>query len=122
VGWLAYPLNNVLPLVVLAGTGVYCFPLARRLKNRPRALFLMFVGACLILIGLPFLLPVVSAAVSPVFWFFFKVSLLVYSMIWFRATWPRFRYDQLMNIGWRRLIPLGMGAVLVNAVVGMLKR
>jgi NADH-quinone oxidoreductase subunit H len=38
-----------------------------------------------------------------------------------RATWPRLRYDQLMNLGWKRLIPLGMAAVLVNAVVGMLK-
>jgi NADH-quinone oxidoreductase subunit H len=71
-------------------------------------------------LGLPFLLPVVSAVISPLFWFFFKVTFLVYSMIWFRATWPRFRYDQLMNIGWRRLIPLGMAAVLVNAIVGML--
>ena len=122
VPWLDYPLNNVLPLVAFAGTGAYCFPLARRLPNRPRAIFLMVIGVCLILMGLPFLLPVVSAAVSPAFWFFFKVSLLVYSMIWFRATWPRFRYDQLMNIGWRRLIPLGMAAVLANAVVGMLRR
>jgi hypothetical protein len=38
-----------------------------------------------------------------------------------RATWPRYRYDQLMNLGWKRLIPLGMAAVLANAVVGMVK-
>jgi len=36
-------------------------------------------------------------------------------------TWPRYRYNQLMNVGWKRLIPLGMAVVLVNAVVGMLK-
>jgi NADH-quinone oxidoreductase subunit H len=120
VAALDYPLNNVFPMVLLSGTGVYCVVLARRLKNRPRSLFLVFVGLCLALLGLPFLLPVVSAVISPLFWFFFKVTFLVYSMIWFRATWPRFRYDQLMNIGWRRLIPLGMAAVLVNAIVGML--
>jgi len=34
---------------------------------------------------------------------------------------PRFRYDQLMNIGWKLLIPLGLAAVLVNAVIGMLR-
>ena len=39
----------------------------------------------------------------------------------FRATRPRLRYDQLMNVGWKRLIPLGLAVVLVNAVVGMLK-
>jgi len=122
VGVLDYPLNNVFPFLALAGTGVYCFPLARRLPNRPRAVFLMAIGACLIALGLPFLLPAVSAPVSPAFWFFFKVAFLVYSMIWFRATWPRFRYDQLMNIGWRKLIPLGMAAVLANAVVGILKK
>ncbi len=38
-----------------------------------------------------------------------------------RGPWPRYRYDQLMNVGWKRLMPLGMAAVLVNAVVGMLK-
>ncbi len=118
---LDYPLNALFPFLAFAATGVYCFPLASRLRNRPRALFLMFIGACLVLIGALFLVPVVSAAVAPLFWFFLKVSVIVYAMIWFRATWPRLRYDQLMNIGWRRLIPLGMAAVLVNAVVGMLK-
>jgi NADH-quinone oxidoreductase subunit H len=121
VAWLDYPLNALFPFVALAGTGVYCFPMARRLKNPPRAWFLMVIGACLILLGGLFLIPAVTVVVSGLFWFFFKVSLIVYSMIWFRATWPRFRYDQLMNIGWKRLIPLGMAAVLVNAVVGMLK-
>ena len=32
-------------------------------------------------------------------------------MIWFRGTFPRFRYDQLMNIGWKIAIPVGMAAV-----------
>jgi len=39
---------------------------------------------------------------------------------WFRGTFPRYRYDQLMDIGWKRLIPLGLGTVAVNAVLGML--
>jgi NADH-quinone oxidoreductase subunit H len=42
-------------------------------------------------------------------------------MIWFRGIWPRLRYDQLMNIGWKRLIPLDMAMVLINAAVGMLR-
>ncbi len=52
---------------------------------------------------------------------FRKVGAIIHAIIWFRATWPRFRYDQLMNVGWKRLIPLGMAVVLVSAVVGMLK-
>ncbi len=64
----------------------------------------------------------VNQAVIGLFWFFLKVALFVYAMIWFRGTFPRFRYDQLMNIGWKRMIPIGMAAILVNAAVGMLKR
>jgi NADH:ubiquinone oxidoreductase subunit H len=43
-------------------------------------------------------------------------------MIWMRGTFPRFRYDQLMNIGWKVMIPIGMVSILANAVVGMLGR
>jgi NADH-quinone oxidoreductase subunit H len=62
-----------------------------------------------------------SAEAAGPFWFFFKVGVFIYAMIWFRGTFPRFRYDQLMSIGWKYMIPIGMGAILVNAVVGMLK-
>jgi len=37
------------------------------------------------------------------------------------CTFPRFRYHQLMNIGWKYMIPIGLGAILANAVVGMLR-
>jgi NADH-quinone oxidoreductase subunit H len=122
VAWLDFPLNALFPFLAFAATGVYCcYPLAPKLGNRPRAIFLVFVGVCLVLIGALFLIPVVAGAVSPLFWFFMKVAVIIYAMMWFRATWPRLRYDQLMNFGWRRLIPVGMAAVLVNAVAGMLK-
>ena len=78
-------------------------------------------AASLVFLGLLFLVPVVNHAAIGLFWFCFKVAAIVYALIWFRGTLPRFRYDQLMNIGWKRLIPIGMAAVLVNAAVGMLK-
>jgi NADH-quinone oxidoreductase subunit H len=40
--------------------------------------------------------------------------------VWFRASWPRLRYDQLMDLSWKRLIPLALGLLLANAVVGMI--
>jgi len=121
VGWLEYPLDYGLPVVILAGSGLLCFRMARRLTSRWRQLLLMAVGLLLIVLSLPFLAPVVNQAIIGLFWFLFKVWMVIYAMIWFRGTWPRFRYDQLMNIGWKRLIPLGMAMVLINAVVGMLR-
>jgi NADH-quinone oxidoreductase subunit H len=121
VAWLEIPLNYGVPVLALAGVGVACLPLARRLKSLGNKLFLIAVALALVVIGALFLIPVVNDRVIGLFWFFFKVSLIIYSMIWFRGTWPRFRYDQLMNIGWKRLIPLGMAAVMVNALVGMAK-
>ena len=65
------------------------------------------------------LAPLANAAAIGVFWFLFKVSAIVYMMIWFRGTFPRFRYDQLMNIGWKVMIPVGMAAIVINALLGM---
>jgi NADH-quinone oxidoreductase subunit H len=121
VGWLEYPLNYGLPVAILAGSGVMCFPMSRRLKSGWRRLLLMAVGLLLMALSLPFLVPVINQAIIGLFWFLLKVWAVIYLMIWFRGTWPRFRYDQLMNIGWKRLIPLGMAMVLVNAAVGMVK-
>jgi NADH-quinone oxidoreductase subunit H len=78
------------------------------------------VAAALMVFGAAFLVPVVSQAVSGLFWFLFKVAGLIYLLIWFRGTFPRFRYDQLMNIGWKIAIPVGMAAVLINALLGMI--
>jgi NADH-quinone oxidoreductase subunit H len=121
VAWLEYPLNYGAPLVVLGGSGLLCFWLSRRLTRMVQRLVLWAVAAGLLLIGLVFLIPPVNQAVAGLFWFFLKVAVIIYAMVWFRGTWPRFRYDQLMNIGWKRLIPLGMAAVMANAVVAMLR-
>ncbi|MFU8818629.1 MAG: NADH-quinone oxidoreductase subunit NuoH [Desulfurivibrio sp.] len=54
----------------------------------------------------------------PPFWLILKVYLFMFVFIWIRATLPRYRYDQLMTIGWKVLIPLA----LVNIVLtGFLK-
>ena len=47
-------------------------------------------------------------ALVPLFWFALKVFFFLFLYIWVRGTLPRFRYDQLMNFGWRVLMPLAI--------------
>jgi NADH-quinone oxidoreductase subunit H len=48
-------------------------------------------------------------------WFFAKVFVFLFIFVWFRATLPRFRYDQLMDLGWKAMIPLALGWLLLLA-------
>ena len=80
---------------------------------------LRVVGAILVLLAVPFLIPATNPYLVGLFWFLTKVGLFIYLLIWFRGTWPRLRYDQLMNLGWKYLIPLGLAALGVNAVIGL---
>ena len=44
----------------------------------------------------------------PIIWFFIKVAIFLFVFIWIRATLPRFRYDRLMNFGWKVLLPAAL--------------
>ena len=51
----------------------------------------------------------------PVFWFMFKVIVLLFGTVWVRASLPRLRYDQLMGFGWKFLIEIAFLWVMVSA-------
>ena len=53
-------------------------------------------------------------------WFLSKTFVILYVFLWIRATLPRYRYDQLMRLGWKVLIPVAMGNIVVTAVVKVL--
>jgi len=50
-------------------------------------------------------------------WLFLKMCVFMYIFFWLRATFPRYRYDQLMSLGWKWLIPLGIFNVMATAAV-----
>jgi NADH-quinone oxidoreductase subunit H len=52
-----------------------------------------------------------------VLWFLAKVIVFLYFYLWFRASWPRYRYDQLMKLGWQVMLPIAMANVIVTAIL-----
>jgi NADH-quinone oxidoreductase subunit H len=119
VAWLALPLNVLFPIVLFGGSAVLTFRMVKAIVSPPQQKMMLGVAVLLALTAALFSVPAVNEAVIGLFWFLLKVAALLYLLIWLRGTFPRYRYDQLMNIGWKVMIPLGMGCVLINAVLGM---
>lgn len=67
--------------------------------------------------GVPLLEPL-FAWVPGVFWLLAKISFFLFFFLWFRATFPRYRYDQIMRLGWKVFIPLTIvWLVVVGAAI-----
>jgi NADH-quinone oxidoreductase subunit H len=72
---------------------------------------LMFLGGWLAPVDSTF-----ANAVPPILWLALKVAVLLFCFLWFRATFPRYRYDQIMRLGWKIFIPLTLIWVVVVGV------
>ena len=71
-------------------------------------------------IGLVLLVPPVRNRIQDIYWFSIKVAVFMYLYIWYRGTFPRYRFDQLMKLGWKFMIPAGIGLLIATALVGVL--
>jgi NADH-quinone oxidoreductase subunit H len=60
--------------------------------------------------------PVLSA-IFPILWFVAKILAFLFLYIWVRSTLPRFRYDQLMDFGWKFLLPVAMANIVATSLV-----
>jgi NADH-quinone oxidoreductase subunit H len=123
-GWLR-PFPNVraldflryMPAVALIGAAAFILWLG--LQSRVAAERYVFAGMavlCVLLAGV-IAIPPVLATIQGIFWFFVKVLAFLYAFIWYRGTFPRYRYDQLMNVGWRVMIPLALANVILTAIL-----
>src|SRR5262245_35858602 len=65
-------------------------------------------------------LDALGPALSGILWFGIKVTIFLYCYLWFRWTWPRYRYDQLMKIGWQYLLPLAIANLVATAAIVLL--
>ena len=82
---------------------------------------LFFGGWTLPVFGLDQPAATLAGGIAHIVIFLAKVFIFLFGFIWIRWMWPRFRYDQLMDLGWRRFIPLALANIVVTAVILWLK-
>ena len=114
---------SVFPGLTFLGLAAMCFYSTARMPKHPyfkiQTIGLGGFGAVLALIGLVLFVPPVRDRVQDIYWFVIKVAVFMYLYIWYRGTFPRYRFDQLMKVGWKILLPMGLGVLICTATVGL---
>lgn len=121
---------NWVPPLALAAIGAYCFYRIPKMKEKPHKLTMPLFGGLMLVLALVTAAPIAGplasaqglAIVHGIFWFLAKVTLYIYAFMWFRFTFPRYRFDQLMKLGWHFLIPLSIVNVFCLAIALLLSK
>jgi NADH-quinone oxidoreductase subunit H len=124
-GWLSpfpasWTVTHYLPSVIFIPLGLWVFYDGIRYETMLGRLILPGLGAVFTVLGFAlFLFSPVNEAIQGPFWFFAKVGFVLFFYIWMRGTLPRFRYDQLMDFGWKFLLPVSIANVVLTSAVLM---
>jgi len=118
---------DAFPSLLTLGVAFYCLSLAPKQPVKIQKIVMLAVAIlCFILSG-----ALLAALFAPTrvlqgihgaFWFMAKVFAYLYAFLWFRFTFPRYRFDQLMRLGWRFLIPLALVNVIGVGVAIVLRQ
>ena len=115
---------SLVPGLTFLALGVIAFVGVVRMPKHPyfriQTMGLGGFGAVLALIGLVLFAPPVRDRIQDIFWFCAKVAGFMYLYIWYRATFPRYRFDQLMRVGWKVMLPVALGVLILTAIVGVI--
>jgi len=120
-GWLSpfpesWTFLQYLPAVILLGLGVYLGYDAVAGARGIARIQLVVITCGALLLGALCLLPAVMPIIQGPFWFLLKVGGLLFFYVWTRGTLPRFRYDQLMSLGWKLLLPVSLANLVGTAL------
>ncbi len=118
---------DLAPTVIFLGFAGYClWRVPRQFEKIHKIVLSIFAGLCFVIAAALALPVTVQPAWKPVlhgvFWFLAKVVAYLYAFMWFRFTFPRYRFDQLMRLGWQWMIPVSIVHVMMLGLALVLQR
>jgi len=120
-GWTSpfgesWTLTHYLPSLILIPFGLWVIYDGIKYETIWGRLVLPVIGTVVTILGAALIIfPGANEYIQAPFWFLAKVFFFLFFYVWARGTLPRFRYDQLMNIGWKLLLPVSIVNVIFTA-------
>ena len=122
-GWLSpfpasWTFTHYIPSAILLPFGLWVIWDGIKYETIFGRLILPAVGGAITIIGAALIaFPGANDFIQPIFWLLAKVLFFLFFYVWARGTLPRLRYDQLMNVGWKLLLPVSIANVIVTSAL-----